>query len=249
MLGEDVSVCVTVPFGTVTPDSDEPHAVNFGVARVQSGRRVYNYSSYIYGVAHPVRVFRGRVVGIVRRPGGQRILIAASKNARPIDIDLRSMLELTKDSGCEIDCLYEHSCGAVVVHGHGARRRYLLIRNRRSTNWSFPKGHVEKGESAHETAGREVFEETGLRVEFLPHFRCTSRYKVGRNVEKLVEVFLGYAENAGVTLQRSEIDDFVWLTYDDALAALKFENDKRILRMAQEELENGEEHSEVHRGT
>ena len=39
--------------------------------------------------------------------------------------------------------------------------RFLLIKNRRSNNWGFPKGHIEKGETEVATAKREVLEETG----------------------------------------------------------------------------------------
>ncbi len=45
--------------------------------------------------------------------------------------------------------------------------KVLLVTGIQGTIWSFPKGHVEKGETIEETAIREVREETGYDVEIL----------------------------------------------------------------------------------
>ena len=58
---------------------------------------------------------------------------------------------------------YEKSCGAVVFRKE-AGWNVLLIRHIKGRHISFPKGHVEQGETESKTAEREVFEETGLEV-------------------------------------------------------------------------------------
>ena len=40
---------------------------------------------------------------------------------------------------------------------------FLMITSRRSANWVFPKGSIEKGQTPAETAAREAFEEAGIR--------------------------------------------------------------------------------------
>lgn len=58
--------------------------------------------------------------------------------------------------------------GAIVRDDAG---RLLLIRRGRPPAvgaWSLPGGRIEAGETAAEAAAREVFEETGLRVEIGP---------------------------------------------------------------------------------
>ena len=45
----------------------------------------------------------------------------------------------------------------------------MLIKNKRSANWGFPKGHIEGIESELETALREISEETGLTVRNLKY--------------------------------------------------------------------------------
>src|SRR5690606_18790830 len=54
----------------------------------------------------------------------------------------------------------EVSAGGVVFRRDG-ELRILLIRDPYD-NWGLPKGHIEAGETAQETAEREVREETGL---------------------------------------------------------------------------------------
>ena len=61
-------------------------------------------------------------------------------------------------------CYYESSAGAVVYRSIKGKLRYLLIKNKRSSNWGFPKGHLEMGETKYDAAKREVLEETGLHV-------------------------------------------------------------------------------------
>lgn len=44
----------------------------------------------------------------------------------------------------------------------------LVVRGREK--WSFPKGHREVGEALHETAIREIYEETSLKVPLTPQW-------------------------------------------------------------------------------
>ena len=68
--------------------------------------------------------------------------------------------------------VYEKSCGALVVRQEeqGNRMYILMIRHRPGGYRSFPKGHVEAGETERQTAVREVREETA-RMIFLAHFQ------------------------------------------------------------------------------
>ena len=63
---------------------------------------------------------------------------------------------------------HEKSCGAVVWRrGENEQVYILMIRHRHGGNRSFPKGHMERGETEYMTAVREVYEETGLTVSDL----------------------------------------------------------------------------------
>lgn len=85
---------------------------------------------------------------------------------------------------------YEKSCGAIVYRKHHGNTEILLARNIKSGHWSFPKGHMEEGETEEETARREIKEETGLDVLLDTGFRETVTYSPKRNTKKTVVYFV-----------------------------------------------------------
>ncbi len=126
-------------------------------------------------------------------------------------------------------CLYEKSCGAVVYRKMGDTIKYLLVKNHNGRCWSFPKGHVEMGESEKETAAREIKEETGLDVRFKPDFRETGIYHPFGRTSKKVVFFLAEAKSDKVNIQRREIDHYRWATMGQAKMLCRHENDIRVL--------------------
>ena len=88
---------------------------------------------------------------------------------------------------------YEKSCGAVVYRKFHGNTEILLIRHIKSGYWSFPKGHVEKGETEIETAEREIKEETNIDVLIDSGFRETVTFSPRRDTSKTVVYFVGKA--------------------------------------------------------
>lgn len=64
----------------------------------------------------------------------------------------------------------EKSCGAIVFRRDHGKLLYLVLQHT-AGHWSFPKGHIEEGETETETAQREILEESGLQVSIDDHFR------------------------------------------------------------------------------
>jgi len=54
------------------------------------------------------------------------------------------------------------SGGVVFRRNKKGKIEFLLIQDSKD-RWTIPKGHIEEGETARQTAGREVMEETGLK--------------------------------------------------------------------------------------
>ena len=131
---------------------------------------------------------------------------------------------------------YEKSCGAVIFR-KAEEWNVLLIRHAKGRHISFPKGHVEAGETESQTAEREILEETGLRVRVDRRFRAENRYILRPDTQKLVVIFAALTEQAEITPQPEEIAEAFWLPYDAALTRLTYERDRKIMRDAFEHLQ------------
>ena len=114
--------------------------------------------------------------------------------------------------------------------------RIALIRLRGMDFWTLPKGLVEQGETPERTALREVREETGLD--------CSIKCKLGdiaywyeqseENVKtrKTVRYFLMNVLSGNITDHDNEVDEVLFFTLDEALATLKYKNDRLIVERA-----------------
>ena len=125
----------------------------------------------------------------------------------------------------------EKSCGAVIWNDGAGERRYLVERMVKG-HTSLCKGHVEGRETEHETAAREIMEETGLQVVFRSGFREIISYSPYPGCIKKVVFFLAEASQTDVVAQPEEVDHILWLPLDRALEALTHESDRNVLRKA-----------------
>jgi len=126
----------------------------------------------------------------------------------------------------------EKSCGAVVYRKDNGRTEFLIISHKSDGHWGFPKGHVEQGETEEETALREVYEETGLQIEFLEGFRSREQYSPKEDVMKEVVFFISKANSSMVNIQLCEIKEYKWATYEEAESLLEYKSSKKTLKEA-----------------
>ena len=226
MLGKYVRIRIEHPIGSVNKNTGYTYPLNYGPVYGSD-----NLTSFVMGIDHPVRNFDGRVIATLNpKAGGRQILITAPKSTRFIINDIIKYINVKKDfPKYKLECLYESSCGAVVYRDIKGEVRYLLIKNRRSAHWGFPKGHIEPGETKQQTAVREVLEETGIHVKLIDGFESISKYKIQNRIEKVVSIFVGTTTDTSTCIQPEEIEDYIWLTYDRAMSILKFDNDKTII--------------------
>lgn len=230
MLGQCVRARVVKPL-EMSDKSDSAYPFNYAVITSTPSEE----HAFIFGIDHAVRNFDGRVIALLEpcRTDGEKIWILAPKSTRYINLDILKYFDLDGEySGYKLICLYESSSGAVVYRRIGDSIRYLLIKNKRSAHWGFPKGHLEKGESKIDAAKREVLEETGIHINIHDGFECISKYKVRGKIDKMVSIFVGTTDDEHTKIQESEIEDYIWLTYEKALPYLRFCNDKVILEKA-----------------
>ena len=97
---------------------------------------------------------------------------------------------------------------------------------------------MEEGESEHETALREVKEETGLDVTFIEGFQVKNEHNLARegrpNTIKRNVYFLAKYENQEPIPQESEISEIALLDYESALNTFQMDSFKSMLTQAQE---------------
>ena len=119
----------------------------------------------------------------------------------------------------------EKLCAALI--GRTDRRGRLL--------WSLPKGHIEQGETAEETAMREVHEETGVRSSVLAELGSIDYWFVteGRRVHKTVHHYLLLAADPVHGLELSdadvEVSEVAWVPLDAIAGQLAYADERRLL--------------------
>ena len=132
---------------------------------------------------------------------------------------------------------YEKSCGAIVFTKLDGEIKYLLISNLQGI-YGFPKGHVEGKETETETALREVYEETNLRIELIHGFRTTDEHFIPekKDTVKQSTYLLGVFENQDVMYQKDELSGACLVGFEEAMGLFQFESSRRILTEANEYL-------------
>ncbi len=129
----------------------------------------------------------------------------------------------------------ETSFGVIPVRLEKGEWRVLLINDHEGNYWSFPKGHSEAGETAEQTASRELQEETGLTlVKKLTDKTFQEAYQFfwqHQKIEKTVTYFL--AEVTGeIKIQQGEVLECHWFRLPDAEKRITFPESRSVLRQA-----------------
>lgn len=190
----------------------------------------------VYAVSrkHLEEYFEGVVVAVAEFDGLDKRAIVAPFGEIFYEPELRELLYGLKNVKLkELTCLYEKSCGALVFNRTKQNIKLLLIKNNNGRYWSFPKGHIEKGETEQQTALREIKEETGLDVTLIKGFKEISEYCPFGKIRKRVVFFLAQAFTGNVVIQEEEIDSYIWADIQQAKKLCAYENDLRIIDKAE----------------
>ena len=103
-------------------------------------------------------------------------------------------------------------------------REVVVIYRKRQNDYSFPKGHVEEGETLKQTAVREVAEET-KRIAFIidEYESFVEKYTTPKGEECACYMF--FAVDKGKSNNQSEdTHDVVWTPVDKVLEVLSYDS-------------------------
>lgn len=125
--------------------------------------------------------------------------------------------------------------GIIFRHDAKGRVEILLVQDSKD-RWTIPKGHIEPGETAQQTARREIGEEAGLHdVDMLGwlgkiHFRY-------RRIDKLVlmttQIYLVRARGDTDAITKEEwMNGIKWFKFNDALEEIEYEDIAKLMLKA-----------------
>ena len=137
----------------------------------------------------------------------------------------------------------EPTAGGIVFRRNDKEQVEILLIQDAKDRWTIPKGHIEEGETAKQTAAREIGEEAGLKeVDVLDwlgkiHFRY-------RRVDKLVlmttQIYLVRAKGDTNAIQKEEwMNGIRWFSFHDALDVIEYEDIGKLMLLAMKKIRQG----------
>lgn len=119
-----------------------------------------------------------------------------------------------------------HAGGVVYRDDDG---RILLVRALPAPHdWVLPKGHIEAGEAAEDTAVREVAEEAGVLARVERPLGVIEFTKPNGKPARVLFFLMSFVRDVEATDER----EARWWTFDEALALMRFETTRAILDAA-----------------
>lgn len=196
-------------------------------------------SVYVLSNAEIPDTFSGIVIAVaINKISGSLKIVTAPSDSEFYEPYIANALAFQeKVNETDYICLYEKNCGGVIYTIKEGVPYFLLIENADSGHIGFPKGHVELGEMEKQTAVREIFEETALKLFLKQNFRSEYRYTLNGHIKKRCVYFLAeFSENANPVIQESEVSKSWLLNYHDAVRILNYPQDKIVLIQAYDRL-------------
>lgn len=102
--------------------------------------------------------------------------------------------------------------------------------------WSLPKGHIELGETAEQTAIREVAEETGIQGSVLAALGRIDYWFVtdGRRVHKTVHHYLMRCSGGELCDEDVEVAEVAWVPIPELPSRLAYADERKLAEVADE---------------
>ncbi|TRW89217.1 NUDIX hydrolase [Mycolicibacterium sp. 018/SC-01/001] len=138
--------------------------------------------------------------------------------------------------------VHETSAGGLVIDGlDGPKESQVAaligrIDRRGRMLWSLPKGHIERGETAEQTAIREVAEETGIQGSVLAALGSIDYWFVteGRRVHKTVHHYLMRFAGGELSDEDVEVTEVAWVPVQELPKRLAYADERRLAEVADE---------------
>lgn len=138
--------------------------------------------------------------------------------------------------------VHETSAGGLVIDGlDGPKDNQVAaligrIDRRGRMLWSLPKGHIEMGETAEQTAIREVAEETGIQGSVLAALGSIDYWFVteGRRVHKTEHHYLMRFLGGELSDEDLEVTEVAWVPLRELPSRLAYADERKLAEVADE---------------
>lgn len=123
--------------------------------------------------------------------------------------------------------------GIVFRRGQNDKEVEILLIQDAKNRWTIPKGHIEEGEMAKETAEREIREETGLQSMRILNWlgKINFRYRRQQSLVLMTtEIFLVQALGKTDNLKPEDwMNGIKWFSANQALDKIEYEDIGKII--------------------
>lgn len=135
----------------------------------------------------------------------------------------------------------EFSAGGVMVRRMRGRHFMAAVRVKGGTVLALPKGQIDPGERAVQTAAREVAEEAGVSGELVDKLGDVRYWyqRDGERVLKVVSFFLFRYRSGSVRDHDHEVDSAEWVPLEEAPRLLEYRGEKEMAEAALSRLAQG----------
>lgn len=130
----------------------------------------------------------------------------------------------------------EPTAGGIVFRRNKKGEIEILLIQDAKDRWTIPKGHIEEGETAQQTAVREIAEEAGLKdtevIGWLGkiHFRYR---RINTLVMMTTQIYLVRAKGDTNKIQKEEwMNGIKWFKFHDALDKIEYEDIGKLMLLA-----------------
>ena len=221
-LGKTVRILIDRPIGSTHPKyKDMIYPINYGFIPNIWSEDGEELDVYLLGVDKPQKEFTGKIIGIVYRKNDvEDKLVMAPEGMKFTQNEIAEQVYFQERYfEIEIEAMDQKSCGAVIFKKENGEASFLCLFQQHSQTYSVPKGHMEAFETEEETAKREIKEETGLSIDFVPGFRETTMYDLPGGKQKTVVLFLAECTEP-LKIENNEIKNALWLSVRQAMSTL-----------------------------